>query len=413
MVGARIMVGTTAAVYMCAFAGSVAVAAHPAHAQASEGTCAITDHGASVGAADNAAAINAAISACSGGGTVVVAGGSYNTGPLVVSTSGITIEVESGSALVAAFGPDNWPKDGSGGYQDFLVFNNCNGCGIVGGGVLFGKGGRPPFGFDWYYLFDQKKISSRPDFVVVNGGSAFTMTGVTLLDAPAFNVALHGVNGVEIGGINITSRWYVDPKTDKLMEPHNTDGIDPMDGTSNVHIHDVYIHNGDDSVAVKPGPMGTCTQNILVENCHFEKGHGCSIGSVGAGCVQNVVFRNINIEDQENGCRVKTYSDSPGFVKNITWQDITIKNTGSCISVNANYRPPPPNPTNFIAVSELLFEKIDGSGCGSGPQFVCPDQSPCRDISLHDVHLDGGKMDCEHAYGKADDVDPDSCLKSE
>jgi|EP01043_Picozoa_sp_COSAG02_P050731 polygalacturonase len=131
-------------------------------------------------------------------------------------------------------------------------------------------------------------------------------------------VALNGVKGAEISHVNITSTWYIDPKSKQLMEPHNTDGIDPGGGSSEIHIHDVSIHNGDDSVAVKPhgeGEDSGCTRNILVENCRFEKGHGCSIGSVGKGCVENVLFRNITMKSQENGCRVKTYSEGAGHVR--------------------------------------------------------------------------------------------------
>ena len=52
-------------------------------------------------------------------------------------------------------------------------------------------------------------------------------------------------------------------------------------------IHDVYVSNGDDSVAVKPSSP-SCTKNVLVENSVFKRGHGLSIGSVGSGCVENV-----------------------------------------------------------------------------------------------------------------------------
>lgn len=128
-------------------------------------------------------------------------------------------------------------------------------------------------------------------------------------------VALNGVKGAEISHVNITSNWYLDPGSGSLKEPHNTDGIDPGGGSSEIHIHDVFIHNGDDSVAVKPHGPESCTRNILVENCRFEKGHGCSIGSVGKGCVENVIFRNITMTSQENGCRVKTYSEDAGHVR--------------------------------------------------------------------------------------------------
>ena len=238
-------------------------------------------------------------------------------------------------------------------YQDFLAFDSCD-----GEGTLFGKGGRPPTGFDWYYLYDQNKLRhTRPKFIRVSQCSDFIMRGVALLDAPEFNVGLNGVTRAEISYVNITSTWYVDPKTKQLKAPHNTDGIDPRGGSTDIHIHDVYIHNGDDSVAVKLSKE--CTRNILVEDSVFEKGHSCSIaGSVGSGCVANVLYRNIvrvmklvfivivthaivclqsacheylqRMVSQMFGYRVKTYSDPKGrsgHVHNISWLNIRYGST--------------------------------------------------------------------------------------
>eukprot|EP00928_Gymnodinium_smaydae_P026412 TRINITY_DN20757_c0_g1_i1.p1 TRINITY_DN20757_c0_g1~~TRINITY_DN20757_c0_g1_i1.p1 ORF type:complete len:346 (-),score=34.69 TRINITY_DN20757_c0_g1_i1:145-1182(-) len=334
---------------------------------------------------------------------------------MVSGAQDLVMEVSRHSSLETAFGPDDWPVVNGGAYQDFLVIDGCDGCALVGDGMLFGKGGRPPHGFDWYYLFDQHKLKfTRPKFVTVYNCTRFTMRGITLLDAPQFNVALNAVKGAEIAGVNITSTWYIDPKTKQAKEPHNTDGIDPGMGSQDIHVHDVFIHNGDDSVAVKPGSLGACTKNILVENSRFEKGHGCSIGSVGEGCVENVVFRNITMVGEMFGCRVKTYSSKPGHVRNITWADIRMQDTSACLTVNANYKPLPPHPTSFIEVSQLTFRNIKGSRCGQPPQFICPAQSPCREVSLSDISLDGGKMSCANAYGVASGkVVPHSCLKTD
>lgn len=154
--------------------------------------CDITAHGAAVGSKDNAKAIQAAVAACAGG-TVAVPEGSFKTGPLVVSGEGVTLSLTGD--LVAAFGPDDWPLvKGSGErgleggdaaspqYQDFLTFTGCTQCGLVGNGTLYGKGGRPPAGNDWYYLFDQGKIKpKRPVFVRVEHSTDFVMSGITVL----------------------------------------------------------------------------------------------------------------------------------------------------------------------------------------------------------------------------------------
>lgn len=200
--------------------------------------CPIVEYGAATSddGTKNTEALHKAAAACAyNGGTVVVEGGEYNIGPLSFSGKGLFVEIKGGSALVAMSGPDKWPAG-----KNIVEFNKCDGCGLVGAGVVWGKGGRPPEGFDWYYLFDQNKLKNgRPLMLVVNDSTNFTLTGVTLLDSPAFNVKLVGVNGAEISHINITSTWYIDPKTKELMEPHNTDGIDPTGGSSDIWIHDV------------------------------------------------------------------------------------------------------------------------------------------------------------------------------
>jgi hypothetical protein len=81
-------------------------------------------------------------------------------------------------------------------------------------------------------------------------------------------------------------------------------------------IHDCYIRNDDDSVAVKPAKhtdsVGSqnnsfdCTQNILIERVTMT-GFGASIGSVSpeinisGACVRNVTFRDIEMPKTGKG----------------------------------------------------------------------------------------------------------------
>jgi hypothetical protein len=91
-----------------------------------------------------------------------------------------------------------------------------------------------------------------------------------------------------------------------------------------------------------------------------------------------------------------------------------MSDTSQCVSVNANYKPPPSHPKHFINVSELYFTDIQGTDCGHGPQFVCPEQQPCTEIYLDNVQLGpkGLEMTCENAKGETKGtITPSSCLE--
>ena len=62
-------------------------------------------------------------------------------------------------------------------------------------------------------------------------------------------------------------------------------------------------------------------------------------------------FRNTTMVGKQAGCRIKSYSNQPGFVKNISWEDITTTSTDKCITVNDEYKPTPKGAKAFIKVS--------------------------------------------------------------
>jgi hypothetical protein len=318
-----------------------------------------------------------------------------------------------------------------------IRFENCIGCRLSGSGLLHGAGIRD----QWYYRFDNGTLPyQRPFYIKVLNCQDFKIQGsLTILNSPMWTVTLLNVHDGEIQGLNITSNYYVHPDTGELREPHNTDGIDVCEGSSDIWIHDVWIRNGDDSVVVKAGAVVNltigarwssskpCTRNVLVEDSHFELGHGCSIGSLASGCIENVMFRNITMANI-GGCRVKTYPTNDegggGYIRNITFTDVVMDNTHDCIYVNGYYnKNAPANPKHFVNVSGLTFSKLRGSNCGRNPAyFVCQPETPCTDIVLDDLMLTVGEgnrkypMQCENAVESSTGstngtvILPSSCL---
>ena len=103
-------------------------------------------------------------------------------------------------------------------------------------------------------------------------------------------------------------------------------------------IHDCYIRNDDDSIAVKPtdssGVYAPCTEDILIEDTTLI-GFGASIGSVpphsNHNCVHNVTFRNISMPNTGKGVYVKSNPDcsrpnASGEISMITYENIRIDN---------------------------------------------------------------------------------------
>ena len=141
------------------------------------------------------------------------------------------------------------------------------------------------------------------------------------------------------------------------------------------------------------------------------------------------------------GCRVKSYStEADGFVRNISWTDISIdglevpglaRSGGgpycsyvppgacSCLSVDERYKPPPSPATHFVNVSGLVFQNVSGR-CSDPPDFACVEESVCE-VELKDVAIKPApwrvykhkpfEMKCDNVRGTASgSIAPASCL---
>ena len=83
------------------------------------------------------------------------------------------------------------------------------------------------------------------------------------------------------------------------------------------------VFNQDDCVALTSG------QNVIFGNFFCNGGHGLSIGSVGGksnNTVESITFRNSVVINSQNGCRIKTNSDTTGSIDRVTYENIAVHN---------------------------------------------------------------------------------------
>lgn len=292
------------------------------------------------------------------------------TGPLTLR-AGVVLVVDKGVHLVASNDPKDWDRTAGscglsnksgGGCRPLISVMHVDHSGVMGEGVIEGRGDQKLKGIPltWWEMHDQLHGNvphNIPWLIGTEEANDFTLYGITLRNAPNFNVFLAGGNGITVWGVKIDAPW----------NSPNTDGIDPS-GCTNVTITQSYIRNGDDNVAIK-APKGKPSEHITVSHDHFYEGHGMSIGSGTEGGVSAIRFADISIDHQKAAIHIKSNPGRGGHVHDVVFDDICIRNTVTPIDIE----------TTYIDANAPREGWIHGAAL---PLYT--------DITLHNVQTEGG-----------------------
>ncbi|AVI83957.1 MULTISPECIES: glycoside hydrolase family 28 protein [Pseudomonas syringae group] len=314
--------------------------------------------------------IQSAINGCAAGQAVQLVKGTgdnsaFLSGALQLK-SGVTLWIDDGVTLFASRNPKDY-DNGKGTCGVTTVANqdacsalisakNTRASGVIGKGVIDGRGGSLLTSGanakqrSWWDLVYQKTLSNayqqKPRLIQVSGGADFVIQGVTLQNAPDFNIVTDGVTGVTVWGIKILtpSRVYTvegyhcptgstpDQKTPgTCFTPEtvkNTDGFDP--GQSNkVLLAYSYISTGDDNVAIKSSRTSG-SRDLMFAHNHFYYGHGLSIGSETNGGVHNVSVVDLAADGADSqdgiGLRIKSGAKNGGIVDGVSYENVCMRN---------------------------------------------------------------------------------------
>ena len=208
----------------------------------------------------------------------------------------------------------------------------------------------------------------------------------------------------------------------------NSDGLNFYGGFDSV-FSDSVVTNGDDCVSVVPinefadgcadaeeGDVRCGGGHARFRNLTCNGGHGLSIGGIRHGSVRNVTFENITAtggqkgstqdEAAGGGCRIKSYPNSTGVVRDIIYRDITFIDVYLPMQLLGHYCPWPcntPDGDSAALFRDITFENIRGRGKQRNTvvEFKCSEFNHCQNITMKDVHLtardkDSGDMTCEN-----------------
>jgi len=240
--------------------------------------------------------IQLAIDACSshGGGTVLIPGGTYVTGSLVLKDH-VNLHLQTNATLMASTDIADFPGDQAS--KSLILIDQVENVSLTGMGTIDGRG-------DAFTVAEA--APDRPFLVLVRDSRNIRIEGVSLRNSAFWTLKLLGNEKVSVHGVSIYSHVN-----------YNNDGID-ID-SKDVIISDCFIDTDDDALCFKSDRKTVCenvtvTNCILASNCNFIKMGTSSYGG----------FRNISISN----CVLRPASESNIRFWNRTILGITDSITG-------------------------------------------------------------------------------------
>jgi polygalacturonase len=363
-------------------------------------TCDVRTYGAKGdGAAKDTKAVQAAIDDCSsaGGGTVVLKGGKFVTGPIEIK-SNVVFDVEKDAALLGSVDRGDYPKATrmrQPTVEPLVAITNAENVKITGGGVIDGRGQ-----VWWDYVKGVKDSGvlgtdhPRPMLLLIDHSKDVVVEQVTVQNSGFWQIVPYYSDDLVFSHLRVLAPQRGAP---------NTDGIDPF-SSSNIKIDHYFSSVGDDNIAIKsgainsPGPDAP-SHDILITDCEFEAGHGLSIGSEVSGGVQNVHAERISFKGTDQGIRVKSNRDRGNDISNLSFKDITMANVRTSILVSEYYpKVMPEGPVPAEAVQRLTphfhdirienVKSVNGDWAGV---IVGLPESHVADIELKNVDIQAKK----------------------
>lgn len=361
------------------------------------------------------AAIQAAIACCPEGGTVYFPAGVYVSASLFLK-SHITLYLEKGAVLLGRPERAHYPilpgVTPTADEQDEMILGAWEGnpldsfAGLINGiGVsdvnLCGEGvidANAQKG-DWWQNPKQKRGAWRPRVVFLNGCQNVAVQGLAFQNAYAWTI--HPFFSDHL--------LFADIRIQNPDDSPNTDGLNP-EACRDVQIIGARISVGDDCIALKSGKLylarkrRRATQDVVVRNCLFERGHGgVVIGSEIAGGIQNVRISQCKFSHTDRGLRIKTRRGRGELcvIDGIRMQNVVMDSVMAMLVVGMYYfcdpdghspyvqsRTPLPVDEYTPRVGAIELEDVTCTRCGAAGVFVyaLPEQ-PMDSLRLKNVRI--------------------------
>ena len=95
--------------------------------------------------------------------------------------------------------------------------------------------------------------------------------------------------------------------------------------------------------------------DTLIEDCTFGTGHGASIGSITTAYLKNITVRRTSFTGSVQALRIKSHPGATGFLRDVSYSDISMKNVNTSILLTMEYPDPQPGAKTSLKISNITF----------------------------------------------------------
>jgi polygalacturonase len=279
----------------------------------------VRDYGAvGDGMTNDTAAIQKAIDDANsvGGGTIVLQGGIYLSGPLRMAnrtgfylSEGAVLKMLPYEQYIAA------SQVYGNRYSALLHAANVHDVSVTGPGVVDGQGQA------WWPLARANTLAAkRPAMLLFTESTRVLVKGIKMHNAPNVHLVVAACTDATLEDITIAT----------TPASPNTDGFN-LRGR-NILVQRCNISCGDDHIALS-GP----TDGVTIRDCKFLRGHGVSIGSFTRGGLSNMQVENCSFDGAESALQGKSDRGKGGLVQNLSYANITITGVKHPIYFHSDY----------------------------------------------------------------------------
>jgi len=321
-----VMLSVCALLVSCATQRSP-VSATTKHA-ARSGLFDVRDYGATGdGTNKDTVAFQKALDACkaAGGGTVVVTGGTYLIGSVVIGGN-TTLRFEKNANLIGS--PNiadyplvriRWEGEFAQGHRALIYSEKTANVAITGVGFIYG----PPVNVS------RLRNPRGPALIEFSECTNVTLDGFSTQYQQLWSI--HPMFCNHFTARNLTIRSI----------NANGDGID-VDSCAGVLIDNCDINAGDDAISLKSGrgaaavAMERPTQDVLIRDCTLVSSSfgALGIGTELSGGIRNVRLENCTISGHQNAIFLKSRDGRAGYIENLTGTNLFIHNSPTFIAIN-------------------------------------------------------------------------------